>query len=109
MPQKITASSPGTVKNSQSEVARQPKARAPLNTTSAKNKVPPKSPQQQPLALTDSAEMETIRRTNLHLLTSRNGSKVRLGVLMEMSGFNIADRLHGKKRMDSVEANRFTE
>jgi hypothetical protein len=28
---------------------------------------------------------------------------------MEMSGFNIADRLHGKKRMDSVEANRFTE
>ncbi|SIT51735.1 conserved hypothetical protein [Paraburkholderia piptadeniae] len=28
---------------------------------------------------------------------------------MEMSGFNIADRLHGKKRMDSVETNRFTK
>jgi hypothetical protein len=28
---------------------------------------------------------------------------------MKMSGFNIADRLNGKKRMDSVEANRFTE
>jgi hypothetical protein len=59
--------------------------------------------------LSDSAEVENIRRANLHVLTSRNGSKVRLGVVMEMSGFNIADRLHGKKRMDSVEANRFTE
>jgi hypothetical protein len=28
---------------------------------------------------------------------------------MEMSAFNIADRLHGKKRMDSIEAHRFTE
>jgi hypothetical protein len=59
--------------------------------------------------LSDSAEVENIRRTNLRLLTRRNGSKVRLGVVMAMSGFNIADRLHGKKRMDSVEANRFTE
>ncbi|WP_109479416.1 hypothetical protein [Paraburkholderia sp. C35] len=109
MPKKITAGSPGTVKNSQTAVARQQKARAPFKATSAKNKVPSKTPQQQPLALSDSAEVETIRRANLHLLTSRNGSKVRLGVVMEMSGFNIADRLHGKKRMDSVEANRFTE
>lgn len=109
MPKKITTGSPGTVKNSQSGVTRQPKARAPLKATSAKDKVSSKTPQQQPLALSDSAELETVRRTNLHLLTSRNGSKVRLGVVMEMSGFNIADRLHGKKRMDSVEANRFTE
>ncbi|MBN3760843.1 hypothetical protein [Burkholderia sp. Ac-20365] len=107
MPKKITAGSPRTVKNSQSGAARQPKVRAPLKATSAKNKVSPKMPQQQPLALSDSAELETIRRTNLHLLTSRNGSKVRLGVVMEMSAFNIADRLHGKKRMDSAEANRF--
>jgi hypothetical protein len=28
---------------------------------------------------------------------------------MDMSGFNIADRLNGKKRMDSLEAGRFTE
>jgi len=109
MPKKITASSAGAARNSQGGVARQPKARAPLKAASAKNKVSPKSPQQQPLALSDSAEVETTRRTNLHLLTSRNGSKVRLGVVMEMSGFNIADRLHGKKRMDSVEANRFTD
>ncbi|MPW21519.1 hypothetical protein GCT13_32765 [Paraburkholderia sp. CNPSo 3157] len=68
-----------------------------------------KTPQQQPLALSDSAEAENIRRANLRLLTGRNGSKVRLGVVMEMSGFNIADRLHGKKRMDAVEANRFTQ
>lgn len=109
MPKKIAAGSPGTVKNSQSRVAKQPKARAPLKASVSKGKMSPKTPQQQPLALTESAEVETTRRTNLHLLTSRNGSKVRLGVVMEMSGFNIADRLHGKKRMDGVEATRFTE
>ncbi|TCG02881.1 hypothetical protein BZM27_52560 [Paraburkholderia steynii] len=87
----------------------QPEPRAPLKSSRAKDKTSPRTPQQQPLALSDSAEVENIRRANLRLLTSRNGSKVRLGVVMEMSGFNIADRLHGKKRMDSVEGNRFTE
>jgi hypothetical protein len=81
----------------------------PLKASTSKYKTSPKTPQQQPLALSDSAEVENIRRANLHVLTGRNGSKVRLGVVMEMSGFNITDRLHGKKRMDSVEANRFTE
>jgi hypothetical protein len=109
MPKKVAGGSPGAVKNSRSETPKQPNSRAPLKASSPKDKASPKTPQQQPLALSDGPEVENIRRTNLHLLTSRNGSKVRLGVVMEMSGFNIADRLHGKKRMDSVETNRFTE
>ncbi|MGT2477367.1 hypothetical protein [Paraburkholderia terrae] len=109
MPKKVAGGSPSVVKNSQSEMPKQPKPRAPLKASPSKDKASPKTPQQQPLALSDSAELENIRRANLHVLTSRNGSKVRLGVVMEMSGFNIADRLHGKKRMDSIEANRFTE
>ncbi|OUL74053.1 hypothetical protein CA601_43010, partial [Paraburkholderia hospita] len=92
MPKKATDGSPRAVKNSRSEMAAQPELRAPLKTS--KNKTSPKAPRQQPLALGDSAEVENIRRANLHALTSRNGSKVRLGVVMEMSGFNIADRLH---------------
>ncbi|BCG05104.1 hypothetical protein PPGU19_096720 (plasmid) [Paraburkholderia sp. PGU19] len=109
MPKKATGRSPRAVKNNRSEMAAQPEPHAPLNASPSKNKTSPKTPQQRPLALSDSAEVENIRRANLHVLTSRNGSKVRLGVVMEMSGFNIADRLHGKKRMDDVEANRFTE
>ncbi|WP_039900901.1 hypothetical protein [Paraburkholderia hospita] len=109
MPKKAAGGSPRAVKNSRSEMAGHPEPRAPLKASAAKDKTSPRTPEQQPLALSDSAEVENIRRANLHLLTSRNGSKVRLGVVMEMSGYNIADRLHGKKRMDSVEANRFTE
>ncbi|BFG80432.1 hypothetical protein PTKU46_84660 [Paraburkholderia terrae] len=109
MPKKVADGPARAVKNSRSGTAEQPKARAPRKASTSKDKASPKTPQQQPLALSDSAEVENIRRANLRLLTSRNGSKVRLGVVMEMSGFNIADRLHGKKRMDSVEANRFTE
>ncbi|EIM99510.1 hypothetical protein WQE_18699 [Paraburkholderia hospita] len=109
MPKKVAGGSPRAVKNSRSEMPEQPKPRASLKASPSKDKASPKTPQQQPLALSDSAEVENIRRANLHVLTSRNGSKVRLGVVMEMSGFNIADRLHGKKRMDSLEANRFTE
>ncbi|BCZ85356.1 hypothetical protein PTKU64_90310 (plasmid) [Paraburkholderia terrae] len=109
MPKKVAGGSPRAVKNSRGEMPEQPKPRAPLKASAPKNKTSAKMPQQQPLALSDSAGVENIRRANLHVLTSRNGSKVRLGVVMEMSGFNIADRLHGKKRMDSIEANRFTE
>ena len=109
MPKKAAGGSPRAVRNSRSKMPEQPEPHAPLKASASKDKASPKTPQQQPLALSDSAEVENIRRANLHVLTSRNGSKVRLGVVMEMSGFNIADRLHGKKRMDSVEANRFTE
>jgi hypothetical protein len=53
--------------------------------------------------------LEKIRRTNLHVLTSPKGSKVRLGAVMEISDSNMANRLYGQKRMDDAEANRFTE
>ncbi|MBP0592629.1 hypothetical protein J8I87_23400 [Paraburkholderia sp. LEh10] len=109
MPKNAAGGSPRAVRNRRSEMAGQPEPHAPLKASASKYKTSHKTPQQQPLALSDSAEVENIRRANLHLLTVRKGSKVRLGVVMEMSGFNIADRLHGKKRMDSVEANRFTE
>ncbi|CAN7805937.1 hypothetical protein LJR267_010669 [Paraburkholderia hospita] len=109
MPKKVAGGSPRAARNGRSETAGQPEPRAPLKGSAAKDRTSPRTPQQQPLALSDSAEVENIRRANLRLLTSRNGSKVRLGVVMELSGYNIADRLHGKKRMDSVEAKRFTE
>jgi len=109
MPKKVVGGSPRAVRNSRSEKSEQPESRAPLKASRSKDIPSAKPPQQQPLALSDSADVENIRRANLRLLTRRNGSKVRLGVVMEMSAFNIADRLHGKKRMDSVEAHRFTD
>lgn len=52
--------------------------------------------------------VERIRQANLHVLTTRNGSKVKLGAVLGLSGSNMAHRLHGKKRMDDSEAERFT-
>jgi hypothetical protein len=54
------------------------------------------------------ATVERIRQANLHVLTTRNGSKVKLGAVLGLSGSNMAHRLHGKKRMDDAEAGRFT-
>jgi hypothetical protein len=59
--------------------------------------------------LNDVAALENIRRANLHVLTSRKGSKVRLGAVMEISDSNMANRFYGQKRMNDAEANRFTE
>jgi hypothetical protein len=98
MPKKVAGGSPRAIKNRRSEIPEQPEPRAPRKASRSKDKPSPGTPQQQPLALSERAEVENIRRANLHLLTRRNGWKVRLGVVMEMSGFNIADRLHGKKR-----------
>jgi hypothetical protein len=90
-------------------MAEQPKPHALRKGSSSKDGTSHEATQQQPLALDDSAVVENIRRANLHVLTTRKGSKARLGVVMAMSGSNMAHRLYGKKRMDSVEANRFTE
>ncbi|WP_321812522.1 MULTISPECIES: hypothetical protein [unclassified Burkholderia] len=109
MPKKAAGRASRAAKHRQSEMVEQPNPHAPQKASPSKYKRSPKTPEQQSLALSDSAEVENIRRANLHVLTSRNGSKVRLGVVMAMSGSNMAHRLHGKKRMDSVEANRFTE
>nr|WP_082664907.1 hypothetical protein [Burkholderia ambifaria] len=109
MPKKAAGRASRAVKHRQGEMVEQPQPHAPQKASPSKYKRSPKTPEQQSLALSDSAEVENIRRANLHVLTSRNGSKVRLGVVMAMSGSNMAHRLHGKKRMDSMEANRFTE
>ncbi|KAA1004358.1 hypothetical protein FVF58_32650 [Paraburkholderia panacisoli] len=108
MPRKATGGTPRAVKTSPGETAGRPEARAPRKASRSKHSTPPEAAQQQSLALNDGADVENIRRANLHVLTSRNGSKARLGVVMELSGSNMAHRLHGKKRMDTVEANRFT-
>lgn len=109
MPKRATGGSPRAVRNSRSEIVEQPKPRALRKGSSSKDRTSRETTQQQPLAWDDSAAVEDIRRANLHVLTARNGSKARLGVVMAMSGSNMAHRLYGKKRMDSVEANRFTE
>jgi hypothetical protein len=108
MPKKATGGSP-TVAPKSRNAAVQPGARTAAKSAPVKTKASPKASQQQPLALNDSAAVQNIRRANLHVLTTRNGSKVRLGVVMGLTGSNMAHRLHGKKRMDDVEANRFTE
>jgi hypothetical protein len=109
MPKKAMGGSPVAVKKNRSQMARPTGAHAPAKGSTPKSRSSSEVTRQQPLALDDSATVENIRRQNLHVLTSRNGSKARLGVVMAMSGSNMAHRLYGKKRMDDVEANRFTE
>ncbi|MEM5426760.1 hypothetical protein [Paraburkholderia ferrariae] len=109
MPRKATGATPRAVKDSAGEAAGKPQARTPQKAPRSKYRASPDTAQQQSLALNESADVENIRRANLHVLTSRNGSKARLGVVMAMSGSNMAHRLHGKKRMNSAEANRFTD
>ncbi|SAL05360.1 hypothetical protein AWB81_07126 [Caballeronia arationis] len=108
MPKKATSGSPRAAKYTRSKMAESPKPHAPRKDPPAKSETSARTAQQQ-AALSDSAAVEKIRRANLHVLTSRNGSKAKLGVVMALSGSNMAHRLHGKKRMDNVEANRFTE
>ena len=76
---------------------------------SAKAKASVKSGAQQSLPLNDVAALRNIRRANLHVLTSRQGSKVRLSAVMSISTSNLDNRLYGQKRMDDAEASRFTE
>ncbi|MGF6408350.1 hypothetical protein [Paraburkholderia sp. MM5482-R1] len=109
MPKKTTGGSPRAVRNSRSQTAEQPTPPAPRKGAPSKDRTSPATVQQQALALNDSGDVEKIRRANLHVLTGRKGSKARLGAVMAMSGSNMAHRLYGKKRLDSVEANRFTE
>jgi hypothetical protein len=109
MPKKPAAGLPGASKNIEREKDKQPSRDASLKGAPSKSRASQKSTQQHVLPLNDSADVESIRRANLHVLTTRNGSKVRLGVVMALSGSNMAHRLHGKKRMDDAEASRFTE
>ncbi|RAR47967.1 hypothetical protein C7401_1548 [Paraburkholderia unamae] len=109
MPRQPTGGTTKAVKTSPGAAAGQPGAQTPKIASRAKDRTSPETTKQQSLALTDGADVENIRRANLHVLTSHNGSKAKLGVVMDLSGSNMAHRLHGKKRLDTVEANRFTE
>jgi hypothetical protein len=86
-----------------------PGATPSSKSASAKAKASPKSGAQQSLPLNDVAALENIRRANLHVLTHRKGSKVRLSAVVKISASNLDNRLYGQKRMDDAEANRFTE
>ena len=108
MPKKTDGGSPRTVAKSNTAAAK-PATATPTKSAPVKVKAPSKSGAQQTLPLNDVAVLENIRRANLHVLTSRKGSKVRLAAVMEISDSNMANRFYGQKRMDDAEANRFTE
>jgi hypothetical protein len=109
MPKKAAGALPKAVQNNKNTTAVRPVAgKSPVGGR-AKSGTSLKGGHQQSLALNDSAAVQNIRRANLHVLTTRNGSKVRLAAVMALTGSNMAHRLHGKKRMDDAEANRFTE
>jgi len=108
MPSKKAKSPHSNAKTGQAQLAKQTTGKAAAKTASGRRAtIEATSPQQ--LSLDDGTTVESIRRANLHVLTGRNGSKAKLGLVMGMSGSNMAHRLHGKKRMDEAEANRFTE
>src|SRR3984957_8428203 len=108
MPKKTNDGSPRAVAKSNTTAAK-PATATPLKSAPAKVKASSKSGAQHTLPLNNRAAVENIRRANLHVLTSRKGSKVRLGAVMEISDSNMANRFYGQKRMDDAEANRFTE
>ncbi|WP_213780789.1 hypothetical protein [Caballeronia sp. dw_276] len=68
-----------------------------------------KAAQQQSLELASTPSIPEVRQANLHILTARNGSKALLSRMLNLSQSNMAHRLHGKKRLDDVEAKRFTD
>src|SRR5882762_3915024 len=106
MPKKTNGGSSRAVAKSNTAAAK-PATATPPKSAPAKTKASSKSGAQQTLPLNDVAALENIRRANLHVLTSRKGSKVRLGAVMEISDSNMDNRLYGQKRMDDAEANRF--
>src|SRR6202790_1803825 len=108
MPKKTSGGAPRAGGKSNTEAGK-PATATPPKSAPAKVKASSKSGAQQTLPLNDAATVENIRRNNLHVLTSRKGSKVRLGAVMEISNSNMDNRLYGQKRMDDAEANRFTE
>ena len=108
MPSQKAKSPHSTAKTGRAQLAKQSTGKAAAKAAFGRRAaIEGTLPQQQ--SLHDGATVERIRRANLHVLTRRNGSKAKLGLVMGMTGSNMAHRLHGKKRMDEAEANRFTE
>jgi hypothetical protein len=81
MSKNTNGGSPRAVAKSNTTAAK-PATATPAKSATAKVKTSSKSGAQQTLPLTDVAALENIRRANLHVLTSRKGSKVRLGAVM---------------------------
>jgi len=109
MRSKSSKDAPGAAKTRSTDVEKQVSGQAPAAASSPKHKRSRQAAEQRPAHSDGDAGVERIRRANLHVLTRRNGSKVKLGAVMGLSGSNMAHRLHGKKRMDDAEAERFTE
>jgi hypothetical protein len=109
MSKKTNGGSPRAVAKSNTTATAKPATVIPPKSASAKVKTSSKSGAQQSLPLNDMAALQNIRRSNLHVLTSRKGSKVRLSAVMSISASNLDNRLYGQKRMDDAEASRFTE
>jgi hypothetical protein len=107
MQKKASGGSSKLVRDSR-DAAGKPIARTSVKDAPMKVKTSPNTRSHPSMAL-DNAAIQNIRRENLHVLTTRNGSKVKLGSVMGLTGSNMAHRLHGKKRMDDAEAHRFTE
>jgi hypothetical protein len=108
MRSKSSKDAPGAAKTRSAD-AKQVSGQAPATGSSPKHNRSRQAAEQRPARSDGDAGVEGIRRANLHVLTGRNGSKVKLGAVMGLSGSNMAHRLHGKKRMDDAEAERFTE
>jgi hypothetical protein len=108
MPRKIDGGSTRTVTKNHPAGGRSGTALS-SKAAPAKTTAPTKRGAQQSLPLNDEAALQNIRRANLHVLTSRKGSKVRLAAVIDISTSNLDNRLYGQKRMDDAEASRFTE
>ncbi|CAD6559398.1 hypothetical protein [Paraburkholderia metrosideri] len=108
MPKKMDGGSPKTVVKHSPAPAKSA-TESSSKAASAKAKAPMKRGAQQSLPLNDEAAVQNLRRANLHVLTSRKGSKVRLAAVVDISASNLDNRLYGQKRMDDAEAHRFTE
>lgn len=106
---KSSKDAPGAAKTRSADVAKQVSGHAPAAGSPPRQNRSRQAAEQGHARSDGGAGVERIRRANLHVLTSRNGSKVKLGAVMGLSGSNMAHRLHGKKRMDDAEAERFTE
>ncbi|MFM0140561.1 hypothetical protein PQQ62_31640 [Caballeronia grimmiae] len=106
---KSSKNAPGAAKTRSPDVVKQASGQAPASGNPPKQNRSRQATGLEHVRSDGAAGVERIRRANLQVLTARNGSKVKLGAVMGLSGSNMAHRLHGKKRMDDAEAERFTE
>jgi len=106
---KSSKNAPGAAKTRSPDVAKQASGQAPATGSPPKQNRSRQANGQGHVRSDGAAGVERIRGANLQVLTARNGSKVKLAAVMGLSGSNMAHRLHGKKRMDDAEAERFTE